>query len=111
MDYSDNHIKKLEALLEEKQSIVISIKNDFTKAVNDRKRVEEELKSTKLKKEASDFANFIDKLSDLNNMDDANKEATHIMCTQGVETGIKHMFTDQDTGRELTYSEMRSRFG
>ena len=31
MDYSDNHIKKLEALLEEKQSIVISIKNDFTK--------------------------------------------------------------------------------
>jgi len=111
MNYSDNHIKKLEALLEEKQSNVISIKNDFTKAVNDRKRVEEELKSAKIKKESNDFTNFINKLSDLNNMDDPNKEAAHIMCTQGVDAGIKHMFTDQDTGRELTYSEMRSRFG
>lgn len=111
MDYSDIHIKKLEAILKEKQSTVISIKNEFTKAVNDRKRVEEELKSAKIKKESNDFTNFINKLSDLNNMDDPNKEATHIMCTQGVDAGIKHMFTDQDTGRELTYSEMRSRFG
>jgi hypothetical protein len=69
MDYSDIHIKKLEALLEKKQSTVISIKNDFTKAVNDRKRVEEELKSAKSKKESNDFTNFINKLSDLNNMD------------------------------------------
>lgn len=81
MNYSDIHIKKLEALLEEKQSIVISIKNDFTKAVNDRKRVEEELKSAKIKKESTDFINIIDNLPDLNNMDHANKEATHIICT------------------------------
>lgn len=114
MNYSDKHIKKLEALLEEKQAIVISTKNKFTKAVNDRIRIEEELKSAKIEKESNDFSNFIDKLSDLNNMDnmdDTNKKAINIMCSKGITAGIKHMFTNENNGKTLTYSEMRSRFG
>ena len=30
---------------------------------------------------------------------------------KGVEEAIKNMFIDQDTGRTLSYSEMRMRYG
>ena len=46
-----------------------------------------------------------------NNMDDANKKALDVMATKGASDAIKYMFTDQDTGRQLSYSEMRSRYG
>ncbi len=131
MNYSDIHIKKLETLLEEKQAVIVSLKqqiderklnedkqsilltiDQYTKAISEERRIENQLNSAKInKKESSDFTNFINNSADLNNMDDANKKATHIMCTQGVDAGIKHMFTDQDTGRALTYSEMRARYG
>lgn len=131
MNYSDIHIKNLETLLEEKQAVIVSLKqqiderkcnedkqsilltiDQYTKAISEERRIENQLNSAKInKKESSDFTNFINNSADLNNMDDANKKATHIMCTQGVDAGIKHMFTDQDTGRALTYSEMRARYG
>ena len=44
-------------------------------------------------------------------MDKLNKDAINIMASQGAEAAIKHMFTDQDTGRQLSYSEMRMRYG
>ena len=44
-------------------------------------------------------------------MDNTNKLATDVMANEGMEAAVKHMFTDQDTGRQLSYSEMRSRFG
>jgi hypothetical protein len=44
-------------------------------------------------------------------MDDANKKALDVMATKGASDAIKYMFTDQDTGRQLSYSEMRSRYG
>ena len=44
-------------------------------------------------------------------MDKLNKDAINIMASQGTEAAIKHMFTDQDTGRQLSYSEMRMRYG
>lgn len=131
MNYSDIHIKNLETLLEEKQAVIVSLKqqiderkcnedkqsilltiDQYTKAISEERRIENQLNSAKInKQESSDFTNFINNSADLNNMDDANKKATHIMCTQGVDAGIKHMFTDQDTGRALTYSEMRARYG
>ena len=40
-----------------------------------------------------------------------NKDAINIMASQGAEAAIKHMFTDQDTGRQLSYGEMRMRYG
>ena len=44
-------------------------------------------------------------------MDESNKQATNVMANEGMAAAVKHMFTDQDTGRQLTYGEMRARFG
>ena len=44
-------------------------------------------------------------------MDDLNKKAMNVMSTQGMGAAVKHMFTDQDTGRQLSYGEMRMRYG
>jgi hypothetical protein len=44
-------------------------------------------------------------------MDEANKKAIHIMKTEGMEAAVQHMCTDPATGRALTYSEMRKRYG
>ena len=46
-----------------------------------------------------------------NQMDDHNKKAADVMKTQGLDAAIQHMFTDQETGRQLTYGEMRARYG
>ena len=43
-------------------------------------------------------------------MDDANKKAYNILLTQGADAAVKHMFNPSGD-RELSYSEMRSRFG
>jgi len=45
------------------------------------------------------------------NMNEHNKKALDVMATEGMEAAIKHMFTDEQSGRQLSYSEMRSRFG
>lgn len=44
-------------------------------------------------------------------MDKANKTATDVMASKGMEEAVKHMFKDKETGRQLSYSEMRTRFG
>ena len=44
-------------------------------------------------------------------MDNANKKGIDVMASQGMETAVKHMFTDQKTGRTLSYGEMRTRYG
>jgi hypothetical protein len=44
-------------------------------------------------------------------MDELNKKAMDVMTTQGMDAVVKHMFTDQDTGRQLSYGEMRMRYG
>jgi hypothetical protein len=43
--------------------------------------------------------------------DDLNKKAISVMKNEGIEAAVKHMFTDYVTGRTLTYSEMRHRYG
>ena len=50
------------------------------------------------------------------NMDSHNAKATNIMCSQGIEAGLKHMLSstvkDADgKERPMTYSEMRYRYG
>ena len=45
------------------------------------------------------------------NMDEDNKKALNVMKTEGMDAAVKHMFTDQETGRQLSYSEMRMRYG
>ena len=44
-------------------------------------------------------------------MDNLNKDALNVMASQGTEAVIKHMFTHPETGRPLTYGEMRSFYG
>lgn len=45
------------------------------------------------------------------NMDEANKTAANVFNTQGEKAFLKHIFTDQETGRIMSYSEMRYRYG
>ena len=40
-----------------------------------------------------------------------NMKAKEVLYNAGIEAGIEHMFTDHETGRKLTYSEMRDRYG
>ena len=45
------------------------------------------------------------------NMDEANKTAANVFNTQGEKAFLKHIFTDQETGRQMSYAEMRSMYG
>ena len=60
-----------------------------------------------------DAKKVVDQIIDTtyDNMDDHNKKAADDMKTKGMNAAIEHMFTDQDTGRPLTYGEMRARYG
>ena len=44
-------------------------------------------------------------------MDAANTTALNVLNTQGEEAFVKHVFTDQDTGNQLSYAEMRMMYG
>ena len=46
-----------------------------------------------------------------NGMDERNKAALKVLQTEGTDAAVKHMFTDDKTGGQLSYSEMRSRYG
>ena len=45
------------------------------------------------------------------NMDSANKRVAGIMENEGMKAAIDAMFTDSETGRKLSYAEMRMRYG
>ena len=44
-------------------------------------------------------------------MDAANTEAIKVLATKGPHAFAKHVFTDQESGKSLSYAEMRARFG
>jgi len=44
-------------------------------------------------------------------MDDNNKKAMDDMEKEGCNAAVKHMFTDQKSGRQLNYAEMRGLYG
>ena len=44
-------------------------------------------------------------------MDKANQKAMNVWVNEGETAAIKHMFTDQETGRERSYAEMRMLYG
>ena len=44
-------------------------------------------------------------------MDKANQKAMNVWENEGETAAIKHMFTDQETGRERSYAEMRMLYG
>lgn len=57
------------------------------------------------------FAQAYKKTPFYDKMDDINKKGLDVMATEGMDAAIKHMFTDQKTGRQLSYGEMRMRYG
>ena len=44
-------------------------------------------------------------------MDAANTKATVVLSTQGYKAFVEHVFTDQETGKALSYAEMRALYG
>ena len=72
--------------------------------------IETDAKTYPSKDSADDFVHKIIDYN-YNQMDDYNKKAADVMKTQGLDAAIQHMFTDQETGRQLTYGEMRARYG
>ena len=53
----------------------------------------------------------IKSIADTKNMDEANKQAYNVLMN-GTEKGfIKHVFTEQGTGRVRSYAEMRMLYG
>jgi hypothetical protein len=44
-------------------------------------------------------------------MDSANATAAKVLFTRGNKEFIDHVFTDQDTGKKLSYAEMRMMYG
>ena len=57
------------------------------------------------------FTAFSQQISNVDNMDEANKNAIKVAESQGMESFIAHMFTEKDTGRKMSYSEMRYLYG
>ncbi len=43
-------------------------------------------------------------------MDEKNKKALNVLMTEGDKAFVKHVFTGEN-GRQLSYAEMRSRYG
>lgn len=68
-------------------------------------------KQKKSQEQSKSFAKSIKGSPMYEAMDENNKKALIVMSTQDTDAAIKHMFTDQATGRQLSYSEMRSRYG
>ena len=50
-------------------------------------------------------------VTNVSGMDDANKAALKVLQSGDEKAFIKHVFTDQESGRTLSYSEMRMRYG
>ena len=71
----------------------------------------EDNKKTESQEQSKSFANSVKESPLYQAMDDNNKKALNVMATEGADAAIKYMFTDQETGRQLSYSEMRSRYG
>lgn len=53
----------------------------------------------------------IQKLYSYDGMDENNKKTMDVMEKEGWNAAVKHMFTDQKSKRQLSYSEMRDLYG
>ena len=45
------------------------------------------------------------------NMDENNKKAAVVIATQGLEAGMNYMISGGVEGQQLSYAEMRARYG
>lgn len=74
-----------------------------------------DMKPEQTKNTFSFFNSFRRRVSETKNMTNKEKQdqikAAEVLVTKGDAAFVKHVFTDQDTGKALTYAEMRSRYG
>ena len=88
---------------------ISGINNDITKTVDDFEKFVNNVEN-----KDDDGKSFATAYKDAGfdaGMDDANKKGIDIMEKDGFEAAVKYMFTDQESGRQLSYSEMRMRYG
>lgn len=64
--------------------------------------------STKTQESAKDV---IKSIANTKNMDEANKQAYNVLMNGTKNDFIKHVFTEQSTGRVRSYAEMRYLYG
>ena len=53
----------------------------------------------------------IKSIANTKNMDEANKQAYNVLMNGTKKDFIKHVFTEQETGRVRSYAEMRFLYG
>ena len=72
-------------------------------------------KTTKTQISRSFLKSFRQRVFGSKNMSNKEKQdqvkAAEVLVTQGDAAFVKHVFTDQDTGKGLTYAQMRDRYG
>ena len=71
----------------------------------------EDNKHKESQEQSKSFAKSVKKSTIYESMDENNKKALDVMAKDGADAAVKHMFTDQETGRQLSYAEMRERYG
>lgn len=69
------------------------------------------IKSPSKKDEQLNDVKKIQQIANYDGMDENNKKAFDVMEKEGMESAVKYMTTDQKTGRQLSYSEMRALYG
>jgi len=64
------------------------------------------------KQKESEAFKILNKIIDVNykNMDDLNKKAATVMKEEGMDAAVKNMFTGEK-GQQLSYAEMRAKYG
>lgn len=76
--------------------------------MSDRKRIK--IESVKEKKDGKEFKNETSESKVNTGMDEKNKKALNVLMTEGDRAFVEHVFTGEN-GRQLSYAEMRSRYG
>jgi len=64
--------------------------------------------STKAQESAKEV---IKSIADTKNMDEANKQAFNVLMNGTEKDLVRHVFTEQGTGRVRSYAEMRMMYG
>lgn len=77
--------------------------------------VTSEEQTTYIESNANSTLSFIKNIARPESMDKPNREGYDVLIS-GIEKGdtsefVKHVFTDQDTGKNVSYGEMRARYG
>lgn len=86
-----------------------STKNDLENDSNEHTPVDSKaLEPSKVQGSAKDV---IKSIADTENMDEANKQAYNVLVNGTEKDFIKHVFTEQGTGRVRSYAEMRMLYG